>query len=148
MNRNEFKKVLKPLIKECIKEVVFEEGILSGIISEVVQGVRPMREQRSFHQEPSKKEQKKDQLAQQQLLEHRWKEEREKKKKLLDATGFKGIDIFEGVEPMTEDRSLNEGASSTASPLAGVSPEDSGVDISGIMALGSKHWSKMAAGKE
>jgi len=49
---------------------------------------------------------------------------------------------------MTEDRSLNEGASSTASPLAGVSPEDSGVDISGIMALGSEHWSKMATGKE
>ena len=38
MNKNELKKVLRPLIKECIKEVIFEEGTLSTIISEVVKG--------------------------------------------------------------------------------------------------------------
>lgn len=38
MNKNELKKILKPLIKECIKEVIFEEGSLSTIISEVVKG--------------------------------------------------------------------------------------------------------------
>jgi hypothetical protein len=34
MNKNELKKVLKPLIKECIKEVIFEDGTLSSIIAE------------------------------------------------------------------------------------------------------------------
>ena len=38
MNKNELKKILKPLIKECIKEVIFEDGTLSTIISEVVKG--------------------------------------------------------------------------------------------------------------
>ena len=39
MNKNELKKILKPLIKECIKEVIFEEGTLSSIVSEVAQGM-------------------------------------------------------------------------------------------------------------
>ena len=39
MNKNELKKVLKPLIKECIKEVMFEDGTLSTVIGEVVKGL-------------------------------------------------------------------------------------------------------------
>ena len=39
MNKNELKKILKPLIKECIKEVIFEDGTLSTIISEVAVGL-------------------------------------------------------------------------------------------------------------
>ena len=31
MNKNELKKILKPLIKQCIKEVIFEDGTLSTI---------------------------------------------------------------------------------------------------------------------
>lgn len=40
MNKNELKKVLKPLIKECIKEVMFEDGTLSSIIAEVMKGTQ------------------------------------------------------------------------------------------------------------
>ena len=40
MNKNELKKVLKPLIKECIKEVMFEDGTLSSIIAEVMRGTQ------------------------------------------------------------------------------------------------------------
>ena len=40
MNKNELKKILKPLIKECIKEVLFEEdGALSHVIKEVAVGL-------------------------------------------------------------------------------------------------------------
>ena len=38
MNKQEIRKILKPLIKQCIKEVIFEEGTLSTIISEVLKG--------------------------------------------------------------------------------------------------------------
>jgi len=67
----------------------------------------------------------------------------EHRKKLMDAIGkdaYAGIDIFEGTEPLTsheagETKSLGKG-----SPLAGQSPDDPGVDISGILALGGKNW--------
>lgn len=45
MNKNELKKVLKPLIKECIKEVMFEDGTLSSIIAEVMRGTGAVQAQ-------------------------------------------------------------------------------------------------------
>ena len=146
MRRDEFKKILKPLIRECIKEVVFEKGILSEIISEVVQGVRPLHEQQSYQQERLEEEQE-GQAEQQRLLEQRWEEEREKKRKLLNAAGLGNVNIFEGTEPLTEGGSPNEGASSASGPLTGISPNDPGVDISRIMALGSNRWGRIAKGK-
>ena len=74
MNKNELKKILRPLIKECIKEVIFEEGTLSTIISEVVKGtasaqimvsetLKPTNQKRSIsHAETARAEQKRKQL--------------------------------------------------------------------------------------
>ena len=60
---------------------------------------------------------------------------------MLDAIGrdaYGGIDIFEDTKP------LRETAKSTGpqDPLRsdGREPEDPGVDISGIVALGGKNW--------
>ena len=123
MKVNELKKVLKPLIKQCIKEVIFEEGVLSGIISEVVKGVDAapvIREQKQVSKPTNG-------VAKKKLEEQR--------KKMMDAIGkssYNGVNVFEGVEPARE--------SNQQSPLANVSPGDSGVDISGLF---NSNWSKL-----
>jgi len=144
MNRNELKKVLKPLIKQCIKEVIFEEGALSSVITEVLKNTQSIKQppvlqkpQNDFNSE----------TEQQELLQERWKQEQERKRKLLDATGFSGVDVFEGTKPLSTGGSLNEGASSAQGALTGVDPEDAGVDISGIMAIGGQRWKKLAKRK-
>ena len=39
MNKNELRKVLKPLIKQAVREVILEEGLLSNIVAEVAKGL-------------------------------------------------------------------------------------------------------------
>ena len=113
MKKSELKSTLKPLIKECIKEVLFEEGILSGIISEVVKGTRSSNPSSQPVVRTEQKQSLSDPGEQKRILEQKWEQERERKRKLLDATGFKGVDLFEGT----------------------------GIDISGIMAVGNgKKW--------
>ena len=138
MNKTELKKLLKPLIKECIKEVIFEDGVLSGIVSEVNQGLRaqplvegqraqPQAEERNF----AEMRQKSARKQKQKVNEH--------KKQLLDAIGkdaYNGVNLFEGTTPMTAPA-----APSTAQgPLSGVSPHDSGVDISSLWGGAPRHW--------
>ena len=145
MNRNELKKILKPLIKQCIKEVVFEEGVLSNIITEVVRGVSPTDQH--LVKETNAKNNAKLKAEKEQMLQEKWKKEQERKRQLLNATGFQGVDLFEGTEPLSS-------AGNTSSPptaqgaLSGVDPGDSGVDISGILAIGGQNWGKLAGGKK
>ena len=129
MKTNELKKVLKPLIKQCIKEVIFEDGVLSGIISEVVKGVNVT---------PVIKEEKTKamlDLQERERIEKKNEMLKEQRKKILDSIGkdsFNGVNIFEGVEPTRE--------SNQQSPLANISPEDAGVDISQLF---NSNWSKL-----
>ena len=132
MNKNELKKVLKPLIKECIKEVLFEEkGALSHIISEVANGlvvgtprkVVTEREQSSQNNTSFKRNIPDREQTNRALKEH--------KKKLLDAIGadaYGGVNIFEGTTPAPAPPSSN----SAQGPLSNVDPKDPGVDISNI----------------
>jgi hypothetical protein len=131
MKRSELKKLIKPLVKECIHETLFEDGLLSGIVSEVAQGLggdQIIKESsRSLPSAPNRSEEVRREQAKRQ------------KKQLLDAIGkdaFNGVDLFEGTTPAPPERkSLGQG-----DPLAGQDPEDPGVDITGIMALGRKNW--------
>ena len=143
MKRNELKQILKPLIKECIKEAILEEGLLSNIISEVVKGLgtntivesqvanpQPVFETRAFMP--------KDRKPKTQINETR--------KRMLDAIGkdsFNGVDLFEGTTPM---RASGQSAAASSKPLSDVDPGDSGVDISGIFAVGGDKWKKLASG--
>jgi hypothetical protein len=134
MKRNELKKMLKPLIKECIKEVIFEDGTLSGIISEVVQGL----DAKPITAAPAPKPVVADKP---QYEERRRMSEKinEAKTAMLDAIGkdaYNGVNVFEGTTPM---RSAG-GAPSAQSPLANRSPNDAGIDISGIMNLSRNKW--------
>ena len=136
MSKTEIRRMIKPLVKTCVREVLLEEGILSNIVAEVAKGLSGniIHEQRS--PSPHAPRPEPDRVHTRQMLQ-------EHCKKLMDAIGkdaYAGIDIFEGTEPLTsheagETKSLGKG-----SPLAGQSPDDPGVDISGILALGGKNW--------
>ena len=128
MNKNELKKVLKPLIKECIKEVLFEEGgTLSHIISEVANGLSTTTTKRVVKQSPEVKWMKNSQAVNETASRGVLKQ---KKQKLLDAIGreaYGGVNLFEGTTPAPAPTD-----GQTQGPLSGVSPNDPGVDISGL----------------
>jgi hypothetical protein len=119
MNKNQLKKVLKPLIKECIKEVLYEEdGALSHIIKEVAVGLAG-----------------KQTITETKVKAPTIKKNNEglklRKKKLLDAIGkeaYGGVNIFEGTTPAPAV--APEGQAN--GPLSDVAPNDPGVDISSI----------------
>lgn len=140
MNKEELKKILKPIVMESVKECLFEGGVLSSIISEVAVGLSSAQ----LKEAPAKIKQVEQPPSthmgigrpqRQELTEH--------KKKLLDAIGkdsYNGVNIFEGVSPMDNTRGSEP---SVGSPLAGTDPSDAGVDISGILAIGGRSWSSL-----
>jgi hypothetical protein len=145
MNRKDFKRILKPLIKECIKEVIFEEGVLSTVITEVVKGTQTTR-----NSQPTLQAEQKQQVnhqERQELLEERRKTELERRRKLLDASGLGGVDIFEGTEPLNEAGSPTEN-NSPQGVFSDLAPGDAGVDISALISVGDGHnWKKLARNK-
>ena len=136
MKRAELKKIIKPLVKECVQETILNDGLLSNIISEVMQGmgnqflvenkeevVPTMSNENSVHLEQLKERQQ------------------ETRKRLLDEIGkdaYNGVDLFEGTTPIRD--SGQPSATTQASPMSGQDPDDPGIDISGIVALGGKNW--------
>ena len=133
MNKNELKKILKPLIKECIKEVIFEEGTLSTIISEVVRGTS--QTQPIVEVKQKRKNEKND--------KKKLEEMKQRKRKLLDSIGsdaYNGVNLFEGTEPAP-----SPSTSHGRGPLDSVAPSDPGVDISGIFSdTSSTIWKKLS----
>lgn len=139
MNKNELKKILKPLIKQCIKEVIFEDGTLSTIIAEVVKGTSDIKLVSENKQAPNEFDEK-IKLAKQ----NKQKQLAERRKRILNAVGtdaYNGVDLFEGTTPTpTPANQTNQ-----QSPLSGVSPNDPGVDISSF--VGSANMWKKVIGK-
>ncbi len=143
MDKKDLKKVLKPVIKECIHEILLSEGILSGIISEVTKGLGA-----NLNEAPVRK--KTQNKSVNEKFRNRMKEGRPKnkikqtKRNLLEAINkeaYGGVDLFEGTEPLSSVGGNSPSQSQGA--LAGVSPGDSGVDISGIMEVANRDWSKL-----
>ncbi len=134
MKVSELKKVLKPLIRECIKECIFEEGVLSGIVTEVAKGMSNQRlvaEGMTITKNTPDPEEMKRKA---EILEA----QRQEKIKRLNETmsfGSEDVNVFEGTKPVA--------ANSGHGALSGVSPDDSGVNIDGIMALASGKWDKL-----
>tara|TARA_R110000824_G_scaffold174112_1_gene352184 strand:+ start:1189 stop:1596 length:408 start_codon:yes stop_codon:yes gene_type:complete len=119
MNKNELKKVLKPLIKECVREFLFEEnGALSHIILEVANGLTGATK-KSMVKEIK---QKSHHVVSNDHL-------KKNKKQLLDAIGkdaYGGINLFEGTTPGPPPNQQGQG------PLSGILPSNAGVDISDL----------------
>ena len=135
MNKTELKALLKPLIKECIKESLYEDGILSSVIVEVTRGLTaaPIVEQKKTVKTKAVETEAPPRTTSvnEKLAEH--------KKKLMRAIGsdaYGGIDLFEGTTPAPGQAS----GAQAANPMSGTDPNDSGIDISGIMAVGGNRW--------
>ena len=141
MKKEQLKKLIKPIIKECIHEVIIEEGILTKVVSEVAKGMGNVIVE-AKQPEPTPEPQRN---TNQEAIELQKKRLDEQRKRLAKAVGEGAYsNIFEGIEPM---EASVEGAAS-ASPMAGVSAKDPGVDISGIMALGGRNWKTLAHTKK
>ena len=137
MNQAELKKMLKPLIKECVQEIILKEGLLSSIVSEVAKGIggQLVVESKKPQQAQLSRPVPTDEDRERALKEH--------KRKLLDAIGkdsFRGVNVFEGTTPNIPEP-ISEG--SPSSPLSGQDPNDPGVDISSIVAMGGKVWKQL-----
>ena len=136
MKKADLKKLIKPLVKECIHEVLIEEGVLSNVVSEVAKGM-----QTNVVAESKKQD---EQLFNEDLQMKRSQEEgrlklQEHRKKLLEAVStdaYNGVDLFEGTTPAPAQQEQGKGA------LAGVAPNDPGVDISAFASSGM--WKKLA----
>ena len=140
MKREQLKKLIKPIIKECIHEVIMESGVLTKLVTEVANGLSVAHNGQHIVSEQRQPESNHNQEAI-ELQKARLNEQRQQ---LTSAIGNKAYtNIFEGVEPMPAPTNPN-----TGNPLADVAPHDSGVDISGIMALGGKSWKTLARGKK
>ena len=146
MKKSQLKAVIKPIVKECINEILLEQGLLSNIIAEVVKGIQPLHTQPSMPTPNKELAFQKQQLDEQrQELEYQEQEQlKEQKRKLLNAAGF-GTDVFAGTEPITGGITTErkDPSAGQAGALAGVDPNDAGVDITGIMTLGGRDWGKM-----
>jgi hypothetical protein len=132
MKKSELKRILKPLVKECIMDVLLEEGLLSNVVSEVAKGLTSnMVVESKVAPTPDKEHMK--------LLEEKQELLKQQRKKMLNATGFT-TDIFEGTEPTRAGKSDSH---PQAGALAGVDPDDAGIDLSGIMAVAGRSWRDM-----
>lgn len=133
MKRSELKELIQPIVKECVensvKEIILESGLLSQVISEVVKGMAPVIVEQK--QEP--KEQSQTRYA--EVLKRSEKSKiSETRRQLVDAIGktsYNGVNVFEDIKETIPDERLSE-STSVASPMAGISPSDSGVDISNL----------------
>ena len=139
MNKEQLKKLIKPVVKECIQEVLIEEGLLTEVVSQVAAGMNnqpivesaPKKTDKNLFNEDLQMK-RKTQEVNKKLQEHR--------RKLLDSIGndaYNGVDLFEGTEPIKQ--SGTPGASHRPSVL-GDDPSDAGVDISSLMGNASKVW--------
>lgn len=131
MNSKEFKKLLKPLIEKTVREVLLQEGVLSKVVSEVAKGLNNnlVESKRVSMPEISH-----DYREQEELYE---KQKAERIKRLNESSRVGNV--FEGTQVMQE--------SSGHGPLSGVTPGDSGVDISAIQKLSRGRWKALAGGK-
>jgi len=130
MNPKELKTALKPIVKELIYECLITEGILSSVVSEIVKGTGNTIVET------------KQQPVQTQTKQPRPKLETDdeaiaRRKKLEETlVGRLGVNVFEGVQPLsTGGRDSAPSQATAGNPLSGLDPNDSGIDISGLMKL-------------
>ena len=129
MKAKEFKEILKPLIEQTVKEVLFESGVLSRVVSEVARGLN-----QNIVSESSSRT-KNSSLTDEKEYEN---QRQERIRRLNESSGMKS-NVFENLPNIPQEGGR--------SPLAGVSPGDSGVDISAIQKLSSGKW-KLLAGRK
>jgi len=147
MKKAELKKILMPLIKECIKESLQDTTFLNTIVSEVLQvaGSKALlresvqlaapqpKPQATFtndlYTESTKKQKQELSKMKQELMESSKKQ-------------FGGVNVFEGVEPLSRGGSTSPSAKPTEA-ISSYAPDDAGIDISGLVNQNADIWKKL-----
>ena len=129
-------KALKPIIKECIREMLLEEGLLSNVVAEVVSGMNapPLVEST-----PTRKQ------APPKATDNRRKQLKETRRRMMEAigsNGYRGVDLFEGTEPLKTAGSPGA-PTAPSSPLSNYESGDKGVDISKLLPGMSDVWKRL-----
>ncbi len=135
MDKNDLKKLLKPLIKECIREVLMEHGLNSML----AESKTPHVTQKTNIEQP---------LFKQQVIEKK-PVVSENQKKLLEEIGKSGymnskFDPFSGTKPLTDTQAYDGVAPSAASSM---NTQDPGIDISSLLNENANKWKALAGGK-
>jgi len=119
MKASEFKKILKPLVMQSVREVLLQEGVLSNIVAEVAKGLgSPIVEQNQRDEDLRIKEGKLERQRQERI------------RRLNESSKFDNT--FSGTREITEN--------SSQGPLAGVTSDDRGVDITDIEKIANGRW--------
>ena len=128
------KSELKKIIKECVKEILFEEGVLSNLVAEVAFGIT--KAQSTLVESAAQNTPNQASIEEKNIQEEeRRKKLLETKRKMLNAMGSERMSgVFEGTEP------LRNTGSSPHSPVAGLDPNDAGVDISKLFSVAGQKW--------
>ena len=128
MKRSEIKKIIKPIVKECISEILLQkEGVLASVVSEVARG---LQQGNSSIVESQTLDDAKE------IRERERQYEQERQERIRKLNESMGGDFFKGTKPAPADRNPGQG------PLAGVSSDDAGVDIKGLLAVAGNRWKK------
>ncbi len=157
IKRAKMKMMMKPIIKELIAELLFEEGVLSSIIREVAIASGPvLTESRN-----------KTQARRQELPEGvQVRETREASEAMIRKIRNEGSrevtssrarnqfeksgmgSFFEGTAPLKTKGVVSEGRSggglTAPSPLAGIDPNDEGINIDALDKLLGNKWGEIA----
>ena len=137
MKKSDLKRMLKPLIKECVQEMIMEEGLLTNIVSEVAAGMqgnlvteaKQIQSKREHIVDENQNVKRQSNESRKKIQEHR--------RRLMDSIGkdaYRGVDLFEGTEPMRPQTSNNAGSVDLGDP------NDSGVNIDSILGNASHIW--------
>jgi len=142
MKKSDLKEIINPIVRECVNEniqaILLESGLLSQVISEVVKGLKPTltenkipTQQRLQDVQEEQEDDEKDRMRQ-ILKKSQVRNVNHSNKQLLDNIGrsaYKGVNIFEGIGDTIPDEPAPAGLGNA---LAGIAPDDSGVDISNL----------------
>lgn len=147
MNKETLKTILKPVLKECIEEILAEQGLLK-VLAEA-QNVDVVKEEvkKDIKKEELKSNIKKMIDATPQVVKQAVNETQQRMQQELKQAGLltKNFDPFANTKALTEAQATDGAAA--RGPLAGIDPQDKGVDISGIMNMAAGKWKAHMGGK-
>jgi hypothetical protein len=145
MDKEELKRVLKPLIKECIKEVMFESGVLSKIVSEVAVGLTSNRQVLTESTSPSAPvEHVEENNHQREEVDRKLNEYKKNFAESVSKDNYGGVDLFEGTEALKSGGA--PGVQQQMGPLANIEASDPGINIDGLIKVAGGTWNKLAKG--
>ena len=140
MKVSEFKKVIKPLIKECIKEVMIEDDMFTNIMVGVISEMKVLQPQSKPQSRP------RDNSLMLEQKQDRLEADRQRRIKLMNERAnlmVGGVNVFEGVEPLTESQARGDSGMAAPGSLTGIDPSDAGVNISGLVNLAGGRWNRL-----